>query len=402
MWFGVLGSLEVRLGGRSVAVGGPRLRALLAMLLLDAGRVVAAERLVNGLYGDEPPANAANALQAQVSRLRRLLGETVDGGGSGSGSGGGGGGGGGGELIVHHPAGYLLAVGPDDVDAHRFERLAAEGRAALAAGDHRRAAGALDEALGLWRGPALADVGDAPFAAAQAVRLEELRVTTAEDRAEARLALGEHRDLVPELRELLRIHPLRERLAGQLMRALYGSGRQADALAVFDDCRRRLAEELGADPSAELAAVHLAILRADPSLDAPAPTPPAAPATPASASPAAPATPPPPPPAAPVSRRGVPTPLTALVGRAEELERIGTLLTGARLVTLTGPGGTGKTRLAAEVAGRHPGEVCFVELAPLSGGSEVPQAVLGALGVHETGVLTGPGAQVGAPDPVSR
>ncbi|MBB5966866.1 BTAD domain-containing putative transcriptional regulator [Planomonospora venezuelensis] len=379
MWFGVLGSTEVRLGERPVAVGGPRLRALLAMLLLDAGRVVTAERLVGGLYGDAPPSGPAGALQAQVSRLRRLLGE----------------GDGAGELIQHHPAGYLLAADPDDVDVHRFERLAAEGRAALAAGDHPGAAGTLREALGLWRGPALADVGDAPFAAAQAVRLEELRVTTAEDHAEAVLALGGHRDLVSGLRQLLQAHPLRERLAGQLMRALYGAGRQADALAVFDGCRRRLAEELGADPSSELAAVHLAILRADPSLAAPARA--AGPAAPASR------TPPKPPGAPPqASRQGVPAPLTSLVGRAGELERIGALLAGARLVTLTGPGGTGKTRLAAETAGRHPGDACFVELAPLGGGAELPQAVLGALGLQETGVLTAPGMQAGPPDPVGR
>ncbi|GIH90394.1 BTAD domain-containing putative transcriptional regulator [Planobispora siamensis] len=370
MRFGVLGSTEARLGdGRPVAVGGPRLRALLVMLLLEAGRPVTAERLIDGLYGAAPPGDPANALQAQVSRLRALLGEA-----------------GGGDLLMRHPAGYLIAVDPGDVDVHRFERLAAEGRAALAAGEHRRAAAVLDEALGLWRGPALADVSEAPFAAAQAVRLEELRVTAVEDRAEAWLALGRHRDLVPGLQELLRAHPLRERPTGLLMRALYGSGRQADALAVFEECRRRLAEELGADPSAELAALHLAILRADPSLEAaPAPSPAVSSATSSAA-----------------ARHGLPAQLTPLIGRDEELARIGALLAGARLVTLTGPGGTGKTRLAAEAAGRHPGEVCLVELAPLGEGPEITQAVLGALGLRETPVLTGRGGHAAVPDPTGR
>ncbi|MBG0830453.1 winged helix-turn-helix domain-containing protein [Planomonospora sp. ID67723] len=391
MWFGVLGSTEVRLGDRRVVVGGPRLRALLALLLLDAGRVVSTERLVGGLYGDAPPSGPAGALQAQVSRLRRLLGDRGGEEGDGRPIAG--------ELVVHHPAGYLLAVDPGHVDAHRFERLAAEGRAALTAGDHSRAAHTLREALGLWRGPALADVGEAPFAAAQAARLEELRVTSAEDHAEAVLALGGYRGLVSELRELLTAHPLRERLAGQLMRALYGSGRQADALAVFDDCRRRLAEELGADPSAELARIHLAILRADPSLEAPVT---AAAPTSVSASVSASVSGAPADPAPPPSLRGAPVPLTSLVGRAEELERITALLARGRLVTLTGPGGTGKTRLAAEIAGNRPGDSCFVELAPLGGGAELPQAVLGALGVRETGVLAGPGTQPVAPDPVGR
>ncbi|GII00411.1 AfsR/SARP family transcriptional regulator [Planobispora takensis] len=368
MRFGVLGSTEARLGdGRPVAVGGPRLRALLVLLLLEAGRPVTAERLIDGLYGAAPPGDPANALQAQVSRLRALLGDAGDGG-----------------LLTRHPAGYLIDVDPGDVDVHRFERLAAEGRAALAAGGHRRAAAVLDEALGLWRGPALADVGEAPFAAAQAVRLEELRVTAAEDRAEAGLALGLHRDLVPGLQELLRAHPLRERPVGLLMRALYGSGRQADALAVFEECRRRLAGELGTDPSAELAALHLAILRADPSLEVPAP------AAVSSAAPSA------------AVRHGLPAQLTPLIGRDGELARIAALLAEARLVTLTGPGGTGKTRLAAEAAERHPGEVCFVELAPLGGGPEIAQAVLGALGLRETAVLTGRGGHAAVPDPAGR
>ncbi|WP_449066158.1 ATP-binding protein, partial [Planomonospora algeriensis] len=232
---------------------------------------------------------------------------------------------------------------------------------------------------------ALADAGGAPFAAGQAVRLEEARLAAAEDHAEAGLATGRHREAVTALQELVAAHPLRERPAGQLMRALYACGRQADALAVFEGIRQRLAEELGADPSAGLAATHLAILRADPSL------------SPAGTTGSADAAGPP-----PGSPRGLPAHLTPLIGRAGELERIRNLLGGGRLVTLTGPGGTGKTRLATEAAGHLDGEVCFVELGPLSDGAEVPQAVLGALGLRETGLLSAPNRQQAAPDPIGR
>ncbi|GIH37731.1 SARP family transcriptional regulator [Microbispora corallina] len=340
MRVGILGPTEARPDGvRPVAAGGPGLRALLALLALGAGRTVAVERLIDGLYGDEPPTGGVNALQAQVSRLRRHLGD----------------------LVVREPAGYRLAVEPDDVDASRFERLAAEGRRALAAGDQATAAALLRDALGLWRGPALADVTDAPFAAAQAARLEDLRLAAAEDLAEAGLALGRHADLLAELRERVAAHPLRERSRGQLMRALYAAGHQAEALAVFEDGRRMLADELGADPSPELAAVHLAVLRGDPAL---------------SPSPA---------------RVCLPAQLTPLVGRDADLDRIASLLAGSRLVTLTGPGGTGKTRLAAEAAARRPGDVFFVELAALGDGADVPHAVLGALGLREGGLPAGPG-----------
>ncbi|KAB8183444.1 BTAD domain-containing putative transcriptional regulator [Microbispora catharanthi] len=359
MRFGILGPTEARPDGdRPVPVGGPGLRALLGLLLLNAGRVVTIDRLIDGLYGAEPPSGADNALQAQVSRLRRHLASLGDLG----------------DLVVREPAGYRLAVDPDDVDASRFERLAAEGRRALDAGDPARAAGLLGQALALWRGPALADVPDAPFAPAQAARLEELRLSAAEDLAEAGLALGRHRDLLPELQERIAAHPLRERSRGQLMRALYAAGRPAEALAAYDDTRRVLADELGADPSAELSAIHLAVLRSDPAL------------TPASAAPG-----------------GRPVPLTSLVGRAAELERIEALLAEARLVTLTGPGGTGKTRLALEAATRWPGEVCLVELAPLTDGADVPQAVLGALGLRETAVtIPTPGTRQTTADPVTR
>ncbi|MBA9002887.1 ATP-binding protein [Thermomonospora cellulosilytica] len=351
MWFGILGATEARLDdGAQVAVGGPRVRALLALLLLDPGRVVPVERLIDGLYGQDPPAGAANALQSQVSRLRRGLR---------------------GGLVEFHPAGYRLAVDPDDVDVHRFGRLAREGRRALDAADHARAARLLREALGLWRGPALADVADAPFAAAQIARLEELRASAAEDLAEAELGLGRHRDAVGDLQHLVERHPLRERARALLMRALSGSGRQAEALAVYEDARRTLAEELGADPSPELAAVHLAILQGE------------AAGTPAAA-----------------TAPRLPARLTSFVGRAEELRRVGDLLSTGRLLTLTGPGGAGKTRLALEAGALEPGEVCFVDLAPLGDGAEVAGALLGALGLRESGLLPTPGE---APaDPVDR
>jgi predicted ATPase/DNA-binding SARP family transcriptional activator len=357
--FGILGAVEARSGdGGQVNVGGPRLRSLLALLALDAGRVVTVERLIDGLYGEETPPRAANALQAQISRLRARLRD------AGAPDG----------MVEFAPAGYRLAADPEDVDAHRFDRLAREGRAALAAGDHAGAAGLLRQALGLWRGPALTDVADVPFAGPQAARLEEARVAAFEDRAEAELALGEHGALAGELGALVAEYPLRERLRGQLMRALYGAGRQAEALAVFEDARGALAAELGADPSPELAAVHLAVLRADPSLTAAAP-------------------------AGRRARAAIPARLTSFVGRGEELQRIAALLADARLVTLTGPGGAGKTRLAVEVARPRPEEVCFVDLAALGDGAQVPQAVLVALGLREGGLLP---AADGLPDPLDR
>ncbi|GII55120.1 SARP family transcriptional regulator [Planotetraspora thailandica] len=364
MRFGILGPTEARLDdGRTVSIGGPGLRALLGLLLLGAGKVIAGERLIDGLYGERPPATATNALQSQISRLRQLLGD----------------------LVVRDPAGYRLAVEPDDVDALRFERLAAEGRRALSSGDSGTAAELLNQALGLWRGPALADIPDAPFAAAQAARLEESRLDAADDLAEAVLALGDSHglwhDLVPELRRRVAEHPLRERTRAQLMRALYANGRQAEALATFEDARRLLADELGADPSAELAAVHVAVLRSDPAL-----SPAVSPAGPAPA------------------RRSLPAPLTTLIGRENDLQQIDALVGESRLVTLTGPGGTGKTRLATEAAGHRPGGVCYVELAPVGDGADVPQAVLSALGLRETGVLagSGPARQSASPDPVAR
>ncbi|WUI02401.1 winged helix-turn-helix domain-containing protein [Spirillospora sp. NBC_00431] len=357
MRFGVLGPVEVWAGGAVVPVGGPTVRALLAMLLLDAGRVVPAERLIDGLYGAEPPGGAANALQSQVSRLRRGLGDAG--------------------LVEGRTPGYRIVVDSDDVDVHRFERLARDGRRALGEGRYGAAAGAFEEALGLWRGAALADVS-APFADAQAARLEEERAAAVEGCAEARLRDGDAGAVVSALRGLVDAQPLRERARALLMRALHASGRQAEALAVFEDGRRTLAEELGADPSRELADVHLAILRGEIGGDGGAP--------------------------GEGVRANLPAQLTSFVGREEELRRVGKMLADGRLVTLLGPGGAGKTRLAVEAAGREGGDICFVDLAPVGPG-EVAKALLGALGLREGGMRAVPGEQPDAveqPDTVER
>ncbi|WP_199487679.1 BTAD domain-containing putative transcriptional regulator [Actinomadura spongiicola] len=349
MRFGVLGPVAVWVDGADVPVGGPTVRALLAMLVLEAGRVVTHERLIDGLYGEEPPSGAANALQSQVSRLRRVLRDADPGG----------------HVVVEGlPAGYRILVEAEEVDVHRFERLAMDGRRAAAEGRHGAAGALFEEALGLWRGAALADVA-APFARTRAVRLEEERAAVVEDLAAARLADGDAGAVVPLLRELVDAQPLRERARALLMRALHGDGRQAEALGVFEAGRRSLAEELGADPSPELADAHVAILRGEPERTV---------------------------------RANLPARLTSFVGREDELRRVGKMLADGRLVTLLGPGGAGKTRLAVEAAERADGEVCFVDLAPVGGG-EVPKALLGALGLREGRMRPVPG---GPPDPVER
>ncbi|MFI5805423.1 BTAD domain-containing putative transcriptional regulator [Streptomyces sp. NPDC051561] len=340
MRFGLLGPMEIRTDdGTALDPGGERPRALLALLALSAGRPVSAGRLKEELYGDGMPAGAANALQSQVSRLRRRLGP-------------------GGVRIDALPAGYRLDVEPGSVDAHRFAELAGEGRRALRAGHWARARELLREGLGLWRGEALADLGRLPFARVEAERLAGVRLDAREDLAQARLGLGEGAALVGELRELLRAHPVRERLYGLLMRALRAAGRPAEALAVYGDARRVLAAELGADPSPELAALHLELLS----------------------------------PERAVAPRPVPAALTGLIGRTRELADLGELLGGARLVTLTGPGGAGKTRLGEAAASRWAGEVCYVELAPVTDAADLSYAVLAALGVRESGFQERTGA----------
>ncbi|WP_134661983.1 MULTISPECIES: BTAD domain-containing putative transcriptional regulator [unclassified Amycolatopsis] len=323
--------------GTPIDIGGARLRMLLSRLALDAGRAVPAEALIDGLWGAEPPADAANALQSLVSRLRRVLRPA-------------------GAELESVNGGYRLAVPPEAVDLHRFEQLSAEGRRELAAGRDGTAAESLAAALALWRGPALADVLDAPFAAAPATLLEERRTETAEDWFEAELRLGRHADVLAELTAAAQAHPLRERLAGLRIRALSAAGRQADALAAYSAIRTTLADELGVDPSAELQEVHLRALRGE--------------YTPV---------------AAVVDR--LPQRLTSFIGRTDELKLLAELLEGSRLVTLVGPGGAGKTRLATEAASRHPahsrGLVWFVPLAGVRDAEDVLTALLNALEVRD-------------------
>jgi predicted ATPase/DNA-binding SARP family transcriptional activator len=356
----VLGPLEVRAGADvPVEVAGARLRRLLLRLALDPGRVVTTGQLVDAVWDEHPPAGAANALQALVSRLRRLLPGVVE----------------------SHPSGYRLAVPAEAVDAVRFEALALAGRERLEQ-DPDRARALLGEALALWRGPALADAAGAAFAGPATARLDDLRLRAVEDRVEADLAAGAGDRLVAELEELVAAHPLSERLGGQLLRALAGAGRQADALGAYERLRARLADELGIDPSPALQAVHLAVLRGE--------LHPAAPGTAGAPATAAPA----PPPAA--ARTNLRAPITSFVGRDDDLARIIAALAGARLVTLTGPGGAGKTRLAAEAAARlldrTPDGVWMVELGSVVDPVDLPQAVLSLFGARELRLLATPGA----------
>ncbi|HEU0304759.1 MAG TPA: BTAD domain-containing putative transcriptional regulator [Gaiellaceae bacterium] len=243
--FRVLGPLEVLVGGRSVGLGGLRQRTLVVLLLLRANEAVSRDRLIDDLWGAEPPATAANALAALVARLRRSLPA---------------------ETLVTAPGGYELRVEPEALDLHRFERLVEEGSGALAGGEPNRAAELLRSALALWRGPALADFRYEAFAQPAITRLEELRLAALESRIDADLALGRHLDLVSELQSLVLEHPLRERLRGQLMLALYRAGRQAEALEAYRDARRVLVEELGIEPGPGLQELEGAILRQDPQL----------------------------------------------------------------------------------------------------------------------------------------
>ncbi|SES33929.1 Predicted ATPase [Lentzea xinjiangensis] len=299
--------------GTPVDIGGARVRMLLARLALDPGRPVPATTLIDDLWGERPPADAVNALQSLVSRLRKIC------------------------PVALEPGGYRLGVATEDVDVFRFDRL--------------RAAGRLDEALGLWRGEALADVREAPFAQVVATRLDEARLAAEEDR----FRNGEPD--VAALTAMYERHPLRERLAGLLMRALCAQGRQSDALRVYAEVRARLADELGVDPSQELRDVHLAALRGELG-------------------------------PRPVADR-LPVRLTSFVGRDDELTAISRLLAESRLVTLVGPGGAGKTRLATEVAARHPlhgrGRVWFAALAGVRAAEDLAGAVLGAFDLRVGG-----------------
>jgi predicted ATPase/DNA-binding SARP family transcriptional activator len=363
---GLLGPLQLRdETGRLVHVGGRQLRVLLTLLALNAGRVVPAGSLAGQIWPGDPPANPGNALQTLVSRLRAELRQA-----------------GIGDVIESHPAGYRLAVPPDAVDVIAFETQAAEGRRSLAGGDAGEAARILRDALLTWRGQPLADAAGCDFADTAAAKLTELRSSVLADRIEADLALGEGASLVGELRVLLSADPLAERPRALLMRALYAAGRQAEALAVYYDGRELLAEQLGVDPSARLEQVYLGILRGE-DRPAAASTGPARPHDPSPEAERGAARAPARPSAVRAPSPLAHSPLTSFVGRDEDVPRVLKNLRAARLVTLTGPGGVGKTRLATEASDRAEATAWFVPLAPVTDPADVPYAVLDALGIRE-------------------
>lgn len=252
MEYRILGPLEVVDAGALIDVGGPRHRKLLAVLLVNAGDVVSAERLIDALWGEDPPNSAASILHVRVSEIRNALRA--------------------GRLdrsagIVTQRSGYRLEVEIDELDSRRFERLAAAGRQALARADNASASARLREALDLWRGPPLAEVADEPFAGAEIERLEALQLQALEDRIEADLALGHHGEAVVELGVLVARHPLRERFWCQLMLAQYRAGRQGEALRAYQAVRELLVERLGVEPGSELRLLQAAVLSQDRALD---------------------------------------------------------------------------------------------------------------------------------------
>ena len=342
----LLGPLEVRDRGRPLSVPGSRPRALLALLALNAGRVMPAQRLIELLWGDEVPPSAANALQVHVSTLRKVLepkGPPY-------------------KLLVSDRAGYALKIDPAQIDYAHFEQLVQRGHQALKRGEVEVCAQLLSEATNLWRGSPLADLADQPWSIGEATRLEELRVTATEDRIEAELAMGRHSELIPELEALVAMHPFRERLRGQLMLALYRCGRQAEASDAYQKTREVLVEGLGMEPGFELQQLLKAILNQEPSLGTPIRE-------------------------RPVARLdNLPALLTTFVGRGVELAEIRSLLSANRLVTLTGVGGIGKTRLAIEVArglvDSYERGVWLTSLASLNDPALVPEAVTAVLAIR--------------------
>jgi len=342
--FRILGALEVLVDGTPAALGAPKQRAVLAMLLVNRRRVVSADALVDGLWGESPPASAVQSLQVYIHGLRRAVGA---------------------ERIETAGRGYRATVSEDELDLDRFERGLERGRAALEAGRAEDATDELRQAMALWRGSALADLPEESRRAAEADRLDELRLTALELRYDAELASGRHDAVVAELEALTAEHPYHERFLEQRVLALYRCGRQADALEVYREARRTLSEDLGLEPSRALQELERAVLRQDPSLAAP--------------------------PAPTRSTRPLPTPPTPLVGRRLELAAVAALFRdeGVRLVTLTGPGGTGKTRLGLAVAEALEPELrdgaLFVSLAPVSSPELLVPTIADALEVREGG-----------------
>ena len=343
----LLGPVRVARAGRELAVGGRRQRGLLALLVLERGRPVSRDKLADELWQGRPPAGFETTLRSYVSRLRGVLGESAS--------------------LIGGGAAYSLEVRPDAVDSVRFERLLKEARDAVGRGAVMRAVERSRAALSLWRGEALADVADdgAGLLRLEAERLEELRLAALELRIGAELELGPAEGLVEELAMLVRAHPYRERFWRLLMLALYRVERQADALAAYHRARSVLVEELGLEPSEQLRELEQAILRQEV-----------------------------PPPRPPQLRHNLPSPATSFVGRAGEVAEVETLLAEGRLVTLTGVGGVGKTRLALETASRllpdFADGVFWCDLSALSDPSLVPRAVARVFDVREqaaTGLL---------------
>lgn len=334
MRYRLLGPLAVTTDdGEAVPVAAPKRRALLAALLLRANRPASIDDLVADLWGEDPPAAALDSLRAHVARLRRELGDGV---------------------IVTRPPGYMVSVGAGGLDVDEFERLVERGRQAVRQGSWASAASDLRDALALWRGDALADLADEPFARSAATRLTELRLRALELRAHAELELGRAAEQVADLQRLVDEHPHREELWRLLLLALYRSGRQADALAAYHRLRRLLANELGVDPSPELQKLQVRVLQQDPTLG------------PAGGE------------QRPVVR--IPAPFGRLIGRARDAETVAAMVQEGRLTSLTGPGGVGKTRLAIDVAHRlvaaYPDGVVFVDLSSVRD----PTLVLSTIG----------------------
>ncbi|MFD3381161.1 MULTISPECIES: BTAD domain-containing putative transcriptional regulator [unclassified Streptomyces] len=358
----ILGTTQALRGdGTPVPVGGARLRALLTVLALRPGRTVPAAVLVDEVWGADPPADATGALQALVGRLRRALGA---------------------DAIASAEGGYRLCAAADDIDLHRFERLAGEGVRALADGDPGKAAVVLDDALALWHGPALADL---PDRTAESSRWETRRLDARRARLTAALALGQAEQYLPDLTALSDAHPLDEPLQLLRLRALRDAGRTAEALAGYESVRQLLADRLGTDPGPELRSLYGELLRGEASENGHRPT-----SYEQTSGPGAPSG---------TRDRGLGNlraRLTSFVGRHTDLETIRGDLGSARLVTLLGPGGAGKTRLSQEaaesIAASVPDGVWLAELAPVDDPEAVPEAVLTAVGARET-VLRGAGAE---------